>query len=213
MFRSSSAGLAPAVSPIRTGPGPSFAIRRLHPPETALLTGHLLRLDPENRRLRFGNPVTDAFLEEYGAFALEDGAIVSGCFLKGVLRGLAELRFLDEGHLEAEGAFSLEASFQGYGIGDALFARTIAMARNRGVRRLYLSCLRENRRMQRIAHRHGAELSIAESEGLADIRRPFADADSLAEEGRDGFVVARFEWRERFGAIGRSVRRMAGRPS
>ena len=177
-----------------------------------ILSAHLKRLDAETRRLRFGNPVNDAFLDRYGELALGDDAVVSGCFVKGILRGVAELRFLDERHREAEGALSIEPDFQGFGFGDALFARTIAHARNRGVRRLYLSCLSENRRMQRIAHRHGAELSFTEGDVMANIRRPYADAESLAEEGRgDAFIVALLEWRESFGVIGRSVRRMARR--
>ena len=208
---SSAPKLAPAVRPQRARTAPSFAIRRLHPPETAILSAHLKRLDAETRRLRFGNPVNDAFLDGYGKLALGGEAVVSGCFSKGTLRGLAELRFLDDRHCEAEGAFSLERAFQGFGLGEALFARTIAMARNRGVRRLYLTCLCENRRMQRIAHRHGAELSFAEGDVMADIRRPYADAESIAEERRgEAFVVARLEWRQRFGALGRTLRRLAG---
>lgn len=199
-------------TPARTRAAPSFAIRRLHPPETTLLAAHLRRLDAETRRLRFGNPVNDGFLERYSELALGDDAVVSGCFVKGTLRGVAELRFLDPRRRAAEGAFSIEPDFQGFGFGDALFSRTIALARNRGVGRLYLTCLKENGRMQRIAHRHGAELSFAEGDGLADIRRPYADAESIAEEGRgDAFVVALLEWRQRFGAIGRSVRRLSRR--
>jgi len=212
--RSSAASLAPARTPPNRRAAPSFAIRRLHPPETALLTAHLLRLDTETRRLRFGNPVNDAFLERYGELALGHDAVVSGCFTKGTLRGVAELRFLDGRRREAEGAFSLEPDFQGMGLGDALFSRTIAMARNRGVQRLYLTCLSENRRMQRIAQRHGAEISFAAGDVMADIRRPYADPESIAEENtgeRDAFVVALLEWRQRFGVLGRSVRRLAGR--
>ena len=207
---SSADDLAPAVPPSRRAAAPSFAIRRMHPPEHAVIADHLKRLDPETRRLRFGNPVNDAFLERYAALALGEDAVVSGCFIRGTMRGVAELRFLDDGRREAEGAFSLEPDFQGFGLGAALFGRTIALARNRGVRRLYLTCLSENRRMQRIARRHGAELSFVEGDVTADIRRPYADAGSLAEEGRgDAFVVARLEWRQRFGALGVSVRRLA----
>lgn len=179
---------------------PSFAVRRLHSNETGLLAEHFQRLDPETRRLRFGNPVNDVFLDRYAALALGEDARVLGCFIAGSLRGVAELRFLNGDRREAEGAFSLEAEFQGLGLGDALFERLIAVARNRSVERLYLTCLRENRRMQRIAHHHGAELSFTGGDVMAEIRRPYADARSLAREWKDeseAFVFAMLEWRRR----------------
>lgn len=195
------------------GTARSFAIRRLHPPETALLSDHLKRLDPETRRLRFGNPVNDAFLDSYGARALGDDSIVMGCFLKGSLRGVAELRFLTANRTDAEAAFSLERDFQGEGLGEKLFERLIAAARNRGVKRLFLTCLRENRRMQKIAHHHGAELSFAEGDVTAEIRRPYPDAESLRREWMGegkAFVFALLEWRRRrLGFLAWPIRRLA----
>ncbi|MBC8130489.1 MAG: GNAT family N-acetyltransferase [Rhizobiaceae bacterium] len=191
----------------------TFATRRLHAPETVLFGEHLKRLDAETRRLRFGNPVNDAFLDRYAGLALGEDALVKGCFIAGTLRGVAELRFLSGDGRDAEGAFSLEREYQGQKIGDALFERLIAAARNRGVERLYLTCLRENRRMQSIAHRHGAELSFTGGDGMAEIRRPYADAESLAREWMDEgatFVFAMLEWRrQRFDFLTRPIRRLS----
>lgn len=179
---------------------PAVSIRRLHARETDLLLAHLMRLDGEARRLRFGNPVNDHFLERYAALALGADALIMGLFVDGTLRGVAELRYLTGSHSEAEGAFSIEKAFQGLGFGDRLFGRLIASARNRGVRRLFLTCLRENRRMQAIAAKHGADLSFVAGDVTAEIRRPYADAASIAEEWADeseAFVFAMIDWRRR----------------
>jgi len=175
-------------------------VRRLHAHETGLFLSHLQRLPSETRRLRFGNAVNDTFLNRYASLALGRDALVKGLFVEGELRGVAELRFLTGSHEEAEGAFSIEPEFQGHGHGDRLFGRLVAAARNRGVRRIFLTCLRENHRMQTIAAKHGADLSFVAGDVTAEILRPYADAKSLAREWADeseAYVFAMIEERGR----------------
>ncbi|KQT52687.1 hypothetical protein ASG43_19760 [Aureimonas sp. Leaf454] len=201
---------APVRDPVASGTssatGETIVLRSLRADETALFTAHLARLDAETRRLRFGNPVNDVFLARYAELALSSDAIVKGCFVDGTLRGVGELRFLSGDRTDAEGAFCLERPFQGRGLGDRLFERLVTAARNRGVKRLFLTCLRENRRMQRIADHHGAELSFTGGDVMAEIRRPYADVRSLSREWRDegeAFVFAMLDWR------GLGLRRLA----
>ncbi len=86
-------------------------------------------------------------------------AIVCGAFVDGQLRGLVELRGLFQSWPStAEAAFSVEPDWQNIGIGDALFERMFAMARNRGVRTIQMICLRENSRMRHLAAKHDARL-------------------------------------------------------
>ncbi len=175
-------------------------VRRLHAHEADLFLLHLQRLPGETRRLRFGNSVNDTFLERYAELALGPDSLVKGLFVGGELRGVAELRFLTGSRDEAEGAFSIEPEFQGHGHGDRLFGRLVAAARNRGVRRIFLTCLRENRRMQAIAAKHGADLSFIAGDVTAEIVRPYADAKSLAREWADeseAYVFAMIEERGR----------------
>lgn len=190
-------------------------IRRLHPGESESILCHLLRLGPDSLRLRFGNAVNVAFLERYAATALGNDSLVKGLFIDDTLRGIAELRFLPGALDEAEGAFSIEQEFQGRGHGDRLFGRLVASARNRGVRRLFLTCLRENRRMQAIAAKYGAELSYVAGDVTAEILRPYADAASLSQELADesnAFVFALFDWRKRgLAAFTAPLRRIASK--
>ena len=62
------------------------AVRRLWFGETELYRQHLLRLDPESRRNRFGGAVSDEFIQRYAEPAALNGAIIYGFFVDGVLR-------------------------------------------------------------------------------------------------------------------------------
>lgn len=136
-------------------------IRKLWVGEGAIYRDHVLRLDAQSRRSRFGGGVSDAYIESYLNFSLADDAIVHGCFIDGALRGAAELRPLgsDRPH-QAEAALSVEKPWQSHGVGSALLARTLLAARNRGIRRLHMACLADNERMQQLARKFDAELSV-----------------------------------------------------
>jgi GNAT superfamily N-acetyltransferase len=137
-------------------------IRKLWPGEIRKYRDHLLRLDEESRRRRFGGNVTDQYIRNHVESAKGFGAVLHGFFVDEVLRGVAELRFLGPRFLarEAEAAFSVEAPWQSHGVGTALLERTLLAARNRGVKFLYMSCLADNGRMQQLARKFDADLSF-----------------------------------------------------
>ena len=83
------------------------SVRKLWIGETILYREHLLRLDAESRRNRFGGAVSDDFLRTYSEPSGLSDAVIHGFFVEGVLRGAAELRPLAAGN-EAEAAFSIE---------------------------------------------------------------------------------------------------------
>lgn len=145
-------------------------IRKLWPTERDKFRDHLLRLDDDSRRMRFAHAVSDHFIREYAEHMSEMGSIVFGFFEGHSVRAVAELRKLGDtwGH-EAEAAFSVEREHQGKGIGSELMGRVIRSARNRGVHRLYMSCLAENTKMQTIARKHDAELRFEHGEVIGEI--------------------------------------------
>jgi RimJ/RimL family protein N-acetyltransferase len=158
-------------------------IRRLWPGEEAALRDHLLRLDPESRRSRFGSPVNRHFMEQYASRALRGDSILHGFFADGELRGVGELRGYGNAiPNEAEAAFSLERQWQGRGVGNELLERTILSARNRGIRSIRLNCLAENRRMQAIAKKHEASLRLRADEVVGEVVNPGATPLSMARE-------------------------------
>jgi RimJ/RimL family protein N-acetyltransferase len=160
-----------------------ISFRKLWVSDSAALQAHLLRLDPESRRMRFGTPVTDYFIEHYAQNALGSHSISHGYFVDGVLRGVAELRgFRTVGGGEAEAAFSVEQDFQNKGIGTELFGRTVLAARNRGISKLFVNFLSQNQRMQAIAKKFDAILTF-DSDGVhGKIDAPRANALSMWKE-------------------------------
>lgn len=176
-------------------------IRKLWPTETDRFRDHLLRLDKETRRMRFAHGVSDAFIEDYASRMSEMGSIVYGYFVDGEMRGAAELRKLGDvwGH-EAEAAFSVEKAYQDHGVGTELMGRVVRAARNRSIRRLYMSCLAENSKMQTIARKHEADLRFEYGEVIGEILPQTPDYFSImaeAAEDRVGFMIAVLELQSR----------------
>lgn len=160
-----------------------ISFRKLWAADTAALKSHLLRLDQESRRMRFGTPVTDYFIDQYAENALGSHSIAHGYFVDGVLRGVAELRgFRGVEGGEAEAAFSVEVNFQNKGIGTELFSRTVLAARNRGVSKLFVNFLSQNARMQAIAKKFDAVVTYDSDGGHAEIEAPRANALSIWKE-------------------------------
>jgi len=169
-------------------------IRKLWPTETNKFRDHLLRLDKENRRMRFAHGVSDAFVEDYAARMSEMGALVYGYFVDGEVRAAAELKKLGIAWgREGEAAFSVEQPWQEQGIGTELMGRVIRAARNRGVQHLCVSCLAENAKMRTIAGKHEAELRFEYGEVIGEIVPEGPNYFSLLAEAVDdrfGYMMA-----------------------
>jgi GNAT superfamily N-acetyltransferase len=136
-------------------------IRKLWIGEADRYRDHLLRLDRGSRHNRFGGGVSDDFIMIYVETTFGLCAAVHGFFVDGTLRGAAELRPLGPAFArQAEAAFSIETQWQSHGVGSALLGRTLLAARNRGIKRLHMACLANNRRMQELARKFDAELTF-----------------------------------------------------
>jgi GNAT superfamily N-acetyltransferase len=133
-------------------------VRKLSINEAALYGAHLLRLDAESRRSRFGGTVADAYIRCHAECSILGDATIHGFFLESEVRGAAELRHF-AAHA-AEIALSIEKDWQGHGIGTTLFETTLRAARIRGVKSLYMSCLPENLRMRQLARKFHADMKF-----------------------------------------------------
>jgi RimJ/RimL family protein N-acetyltransferase len=161
-------------------------IRKIAAAESLQLQKHLIRLDPESRRMRFGAIVRDHHVKRFIETLNWSTSIHLGYFDRGQLCGAAHLVSFDQ--CDAPGveyAVSVEAPHQNAGIGTELTRRAVTIARNRGLRELYMVCLRENARMQHIAHKVGATVILAgiEVEGRVTLRQ--ADPVSIWQEAFD----------------------------
>lgn len=172
-------------------------VRKLWPTEIEKFRDHLLRLDNDSRRMRFGMAVDDAFITAYAERANGMKSVIYGYFEGGLMHAAAELRSIGEGWgQEAEAAFSVEPAYQDGGVGTELLGRIILAARNRGIHQLFMNCLSENRKMQRIARKYDAELHFDLGEVVGHVRTPEPTPASLWSEAVDdsnGFVMAVLE--------------------
>jgi GNAT superfamily N-acetyltransferase len=158
-------------------------IRKLWIGETDQYRDHLLRLDADSRRNRFGGAVDDDVVRRHAGGIGGLGVVLHGFFVAGVLRGAAELRFLGEAGADAaETAFSIEKPWQSHGVGSALLERCLLTARNRRIRRLHMVCLADNRRMQQLARKFEAELTFEFGSVVGDVETPFPTPLSMFRE-------------------------------
>jgi GNAT superfamily N-acetyltransferase len=158
-------------------------IRKLWAADAEFYRDHLLRLDPVSRRSRFAGAVSDQFLRDYADLAFGIDAIVHGFFVDGTLRGAAELRPVGVAvRREGEAAFSIEQPWQSHGVGSLLLERTLLAARNRGFNFLHMACLADNKRMQQLARKYGAELSFDFGSVVGEVAAPRPTPLSLLRE-------------------------------
>jgi RimJ/RimL family protein N-acetyltransferase len=169
-------------------------VRKMWLTETEKFRNHLLRLDEYSRRMRFGMAADDAFIENYASRIKDMQSLVYGCFIDGEMRGAAELRHIgDTWRPDAEAAFSVEPEHQNRGLGAELLGRVIRAARNRGIDRIYMNCLAENQKMQRLARKYEAELHFDHGEVVGKVVPSSPTYMTLwneALEDSSGFVMA-----------------------
>lgn len=140
---------------------PMHEIRILNAKDKPATVRHFLRLDDETRHQRFQAAISDTLLIKHAVMAFKPGNILLGGFIGQTLRGVAELRKLDQ-H-QAEAAFSVEAPFQDHGLGRDLLIALAELANNEAVKRLYVVCERENDRMRHLALKYGREIIALEA--------------------------------------------------
>lgn len=173
-------------------PQPPAIIRRLWWTERGQVADHLLRLSERDRYLRFGGRVADASVHAHVHGGDAFGRHFIGAFVDGVLRGVAEFALVQRlPRPEGELAFSVEAAWQGLGIGTELFRRMLVFARNRGVGRVFIVSLPSNRRMRHIAAKFRLDIRPAEGEMEGRLELVSPDYLSVLEEavGESGALL------------------------
>ena len=158
-------------------------IRKLWVGEAAVLRDHLLRLDPESRRNRFGSSANAYFIDHYASHAIGSDSVVHGYFEDGTLRAAAELRTFGKPFpRDAEAALSVERPWQNRGVGSVLLERTILAAQNRGIRTIQLNCLVDNVRMQAVAKKHDASLRFRADDVVGEVANSVPTPLSVVRE-------------------------------
>lgn len=146
---------------------------------------HLLRLDAEDRRLRFLRTLDDGAVARF-VEGLEPAANRVLVFTDAALevRGAVLISLLPDGG--AELAFSIERPWRRRGLGRDLAARALLWLRNRGIARAQIFCAAENLAMRHLARHAGFSLRLhgGECEGSVALAAP-----SVLSLVREGFAV------------------------
>jgi GNAT superfamily N-acetyltransferase len=149
--------------------GPQLLIRRLHPGDSAEILAHLLRLDSNDRRLRFFHQVTDAQVRSHFGDLDWRRSLIFGAISADRVAGVAEA-FLDHPITphHAEIAVSVDASYRGRGLGQCLVSHMIDWLTMLRARQAGFVFLLENRPIQRIIRELGG---IVDMENLYGVIR------------------------------------------
>lgn len=154
--------------------------RQLPRHELGAYAAHLLALDADDRRLRFGQAIPDAAIHGYVEHIDTGRDTVFGVID-------ADLELVGAAHLArgahyAELGISVLSSHRRRGVGAALLQRAQLHARNWGIPEFFTHCLRENAPLMRLARRHGMQVIVEGGEADGFIALPAPDASSLAAE-------------------------------
>ncbi len=146
-------------------------VRKLSAIEADKLTHHLCRLSLEERRLRFGHGVSDQGLTDFVEAIDWSETWAIGAVEGQDLHGVVELRRAGAWWTgAAELSVSVEGPYQNEGLGTRLVAEALLVARNRGIRTVFLLCLPENRPIQRIAKKFSGRLTMVDGDLEARIQ-------------------------------------------
>jgi ribosomal protein S18 acetylase RimI-like enzyme len=169
---------------------PGVVVQKLTGAHREQVVRHLLRLAPDDRRLRFGAPMRDSSIAAYVAgidFAKDQAFGILSSDLE--LWGMAHLALERDGET-AELGLSVDRAARNQGYGRALLERAVLHATNRGYRALFMHCLAENETMLSLARKVG--LSVVITSGEADGRLSLGEptqAGALREAIQDQFAL------------------------
>lgn len=156
-------------------------IRTLLPHELPKYREHLLRLSPEDRRMRFGHPIADDGVHTFvDRLSAGSNRILAHHDPSRQVVGAAQLAI--DGRESVELAFSVDATCRGQGIGRDLLNRGLLWARNRGIRHAHVFFLAENKSMRRLARDAGMEIHVEAGECEATLVPPPATPVSVLSE-------------------------------
>ena len=161
-------------------------VRELHAGHRAEILHHLLLLNEEDRRLRFGTQTPDEVIHQYvaGLDFIRDAAF--GSFDSQLrLIGMAHLAYLQQTKGQPHGAefgVSVLPDGRGNGIGTALLARAFVHSRNTHIKTLFVHCLANNRAMMHLAQKAGMRVEYAYGDADAYLKLPPANSGTIVEE-------------------------------
>jgi len=161
-------------------------VRELHAGHREEILQHLLQLNAEDRRLRFGTQTPDEVIRRYVEHLDFNKDTVFGVFdLNLKLIGMAHLAYLPkiEGQVSAaEFGVSVLPVGRSQGFGAALLQRSAVHSRNTRIKNLHVHCLSSNKAMMHLAQKAGMSIEYAHGDADAYLKLPPANPSTIAQE-------------------------------
>ena len=166
--------------------GQAVPVRELHAGYRQEILDHLLQLNEEDRRLRFGTQTPDEVIAHYVEGLDFNKDVLFGVFdLDLKLIGMAHLAYLPEIKGQARAAeFGVSVLPEGraQGLGTALLQRSAVHSRNTRIETLYVHCLSNNKAMMHLAQKAGMRVQYAYGDADAYLTLPPASPATIVEE-------------------------------
>ena len=166
--------------------GQVVPVRALHAGHRDEILNHLLKLNDEDRRLRFGTQTPDEVIAHYVEHLDFNKDTVFGIFNDDLkLVGMAHLAYLPESKKQARAAeFGVSVLPEGraQGLGTALLQRSAVHSRNTRIETLYVHCLASNKAMMHLAQKAGMRVEYAYGDADAYLKLSPASPATIVEE-------------------------------
>lgn len=161
-------------------------VRELTATHRGQILNHLILLNEDDRRLRFGIQTPDEVIERYVEGLDFNTDKVFGHFDSLLsLSGIVHLAYLPKTlnqSASAECGVSVLPDGRGRGIATALLVRASVHARNTGINTLFVHCLTNNKAMMHIARKAGMEIDFSHGDADACLRLPPANHSTMVDE-------------------------------
>jgi RimJ/RimL family protein N-acetyltransferase len=161
-------------------------VRELHAGHRDEILQHLLLLNEEDRRLRFGTQTPDEVIQHYVAnLDFNKDSVFASFDSQLRLIGMAHLAYLPKvtGQSQsAEFGVSVLPEGRSQGIGTALLARAAVHSRNTRIDTLFVHCLANNKAMMHLAQKAGMQVEYAYGDADAYLKLPPANPATIVEE-------------------------------
>jgi RimJ/RimL family protein N-acetyltransferase len=164
-----------------------YSIVKLDQLDLPHVEAHLKRLDKDDRYLRFFAVLNDTAIEKHVKAISDNNSVCFGAFEDGVLVGHAQLAGFEQRNEKrsAEFAISIDKDRRGSGLARQLMQRCVNFCKADGVEVLFMSCLRENKKMQALAKAEGLKVITDHDEAMAELDlhdAPFSRTRAIQKE-------------------------------
>lgn len=125
--------------------------RKLSAQDKTKLAEHLLALQGEDRRLRFGGVVTDLYIDNYVEHSFDDRSKWFGVEEDNKIVAACHVAIYED---SAELGCSVDKEYRNHKLAQAMFDRAITWLRSKGITDVCMHCLTENGAMRHIARKN-----------------------------------------------------------